>query len=131
MISFFDTNIYCYQKNSSSVLKKIKFMRGSELCFTPDASVSKNSRSQIIYNRIDVLKCFAQNAIEKHLFSFLIIKKENLAQVFSCEFCKIFKNSYFTKDLRLIASGFWRSNYPKQYKKCYTKNCLFGHNNYI
>ena len=27
------------------------------------------------------------------------IKKETLAQVFSCEFCKIFKNTFFTEHL--------------------------------
>ena len=33
------------------------------------------------------------------------IKKETLAQVFSCEFCEIFKNTYFTEHLRMTASG--------------------------
>ena len=28
------------------------------------------------------------------------IKKEALAQVFSCEFCQIFKNTFFTENLR-------------------------------
>ena len=32
------------------------------------------------------------------------IKKEALAQVFSCEFCKIFKNTFFTEQLRVTAS---------------------------
>ena len=27
------------------------------------------------------------------------IKKEAVAQMFSCEFCKIFKNSFFTEQL--------------------------------
>ena len=31
------------------------------------------------------------------------IKKETLAQVFSCEFCKIFKNTFFVKHLRITA----------------------------
>ena len=37
--------------------------------------------------------------------SFLInfINKETLAQVLSCEFCKIFKNIFFTKHLRATA----------------------------
>ena len=33
------------------------------------------------------------------------IKKETLAQVFSCEFCEIYKNTFFTEHLRAIASG--------------------------
>ena len=30
------------------------------------------------------------------------IKKESLAQVFSCEFCEIFKNIFFTEQLRRL-----------------------------
>ena len=36
--------------------------------------------------------------------SLLIQKKKNLAQVFSCEFCEIFKTTFFTKHLRKTAS---------------------------
>ena len=32
------------------------------------------------------------------------IKKETLAQVFLCEFCEIFKNTFFTEDLMETAS---------------------------
>ena len=32
------------------------------------------------------------------------IWKETLAQVFSCEFCDIFKNTFFTEHLRPVAS---------------------------
>ena len=31
------------------------------------------------------------------------IKKETLAQVFSCEFCEIFKNTFLTEHLRRVA----------------------------
>ena len=33
-----------------------------------------------------------------------LLKKETLAQVFSCEFCEIFKNAFFAKHLRMTAS---------------------------
>ena len=33
------------------------------------------------------------------------IKKDTLAQVFSCEFCKISTNTFFTEHLRTTASG--------------------------
>ena len=33
------------------------------------------------------------------------IKKETLAQVFSCEFCEISKNTFFTEHLRMTASA--------------------------
>ena len=41
------------------------------------------------------------------------IKKETLTQVFSCEFCKIFKNTFFTERLRTTASAdyLWVKNY--------------------
>ena len=31
------------------------------------------------------------------IFNFIVIKKETLAQVFSCEFRNIFKNTFFTE----------------------------------
>ena len=33
-------------------------------------------------------------------------KKEALAQVFSCEFCEILKNTFFTENLWTIASSY-------------------------
>ena len=36
-----------------------------------------------------------------------VIKKETLAQVFSCEFCEISKNTFFTEHLRATASECW------------------------
>ena len=38
---------------------------------------------------------------------FNFIKIEALAQVFSCEFCKIFNNTFFTEHLRTTASDFF------------------------
>ena len=35
-----------------------------------------------------------------------IIKKKTLAQVFSCEFCEFFKNTFFTEHFRTTAPGF-------------------------
>ena len=47
------------------------------------------------------------------------IKKETLAQVFSCEFCKISKNTFFTEHLPTTASVFYAlfvfGNYFAQY----------------
>ena len=34
------------------------------------------------------------------------IEKETLAQVFSCDFCEIFKNIFFTEHLRATASAY-------------------------
>ena len=33
-----------------------------------------------------------------------LLKKKDLAQVFSCEFCEIFNNTFFTEHLRVTAS---------------------------
>ena len=35
-----------------------------------------------------------------------LLKKEIMAQMFSCEFCEIFKNTFFTEHLRRSASDF-------------------------
>ena len=50
---------------------------------------------------LDKIKCFyfATTKLFKHT-----IKKETLAQVFSCEFCEISKNTFFTKHLWATAS---------------------------
>ena len=37
------------------------------------------------------------------------IKKETLGQVFSCEFCKTFNNTFFTEHLRTTASKVTRN----------------------
>ena len=41
------------------------------------------------------------------------IKKETLAQVFSCEFCEIFENIFFTEHLRTTAPG-CKTNYSSE-----------------
>ena len=47
----------------------------------------------------------SQNSQENTLaLAYNFIKKETLAQVFSCEFCKIFKNTLFTEHLWATAS---------------------------
>ena len=40
----------------------------------------------------------------KHLCQSLFFKKEALAQVFACQFCKIYKNAFFTEHLLTTAS---------------------------
>ena len=42
---------------------------------------------------------------------FFFIKKKTLAEVFSCEFCEISKNTFFTEDLRTTASKFFISQF--------------------
>ena len=57
--------------------------------------------------RKDVLRNFAKFT-GKHLFQRLFFKKESLAQVFSCEFCEISKNTFFTEHLQATASNLGR-----------------------
>ena len=75
----------------------------------------------------------------KHLYLFLIklpatLLKKTLAQVFSCEFCGIFKNTFFTEHLwwllliiyEIIAKvlSFWFSNtFLLFQRKFYRKSC--------
>ena len=42
--------------------------------------------------------------IKFRVLTFSFIKKETLAQVFSCEFCEISKKTFFTEHLRAISS---------------------------
>ena len=54
------------------------------------------------------------------------IKKETLAQVFSCEFCKISKNTIFAE--HLWATAFEEKNYVSQTYSWYYSNFLFRTN---
>ena len=60
----------------------------------------KSSCSQM-FSKIGVLKNFA---IFTGKYLWWIYSKENQTQVFSCEYCKIFKNTYFEEHLRTAAS---------------------------
>ena len=46
------------------------------------------------------------NKVASQAKAFNFIKKESLAQAFSCEFCEISKNAFFIRDLRTTASEF-------------------------
>ena len=68
-------------------------------------SEAANRRCSI---KISVLKNFAiftgKHLCQSLFLSCHFIKKETLAQGFSCDFCKIFKNTFFTKHLWMTAS---------------------------
>ena len=49
--------------------------------------------------------CFFNNVAGLRPMACTFIKKETLTQVFSCEFCKIFKNTFFTEHLQMTASA--------------------------
>ena len=62
------------------------------------------------HQKCSIKKAVLRNFVKftrKHLYQshFNFIRKETQVQVFSCEFCEIFKNTCFTKHLRATASG--------------------------
>ena len=54
------------------------------------------------------------------LFNF--IKKETLAQVFSCEFCQISKNTFFYRTPLVAPSKTWRAEEKKLCYRCFPEN---------
>ena len=63
-----------------------------------------------------VRRCFIKKVFLKYLYQTQacnFIKKKNLAQVFSCEFCEISKNTFFTEHLRWLLLH--KSNTNPQY----------------
>ena len=62
------------------------------------------------HQRCSIKKGVVRNFVKftrKHLCQslFNFSRKETLVQVFSCEICEIFKNTFFTEHLRATASG--------------------------
>ena len=76
----------------------------------------------------DDLKNFI-NFIGKHMCGYLFsaitglqfLEKETPTQLFSSEFCEIFKNTLFTEHFRTTASGY-RNNMPRGFKTKCKKN---------
>ena len=70
---------------------------------------SRSSRPELFYKK--VLSEISQNSqkntcarvSEPEAWNF--IKKETLAQLFSCEFCEISRNTFFTKHFRVTSAG--------------------------
>ena len=77
------------------------------MAFENRQSFRSNSKLQKrppeVFYKKGVNKNFAQFT-GKHLYQSLFFNKEAVAQVFSCEFCKIFKNTFFTEHPRATAS---------------------------
>ena len=66
-------------------------------------STGKHLCQTLFFNKIAGLR-----PLLKHF-----IKKESLAQIFSCEFCEISKNTIFTEHLRTTASTYLRKDFIK------------------
>ena len=75
------------------------------LCKKVFLQISQNSQENTCA-RVSFLIKFKKRDIKKNLLkkSKKSIKKETLAQVFSCEFCEVSKNTFFTEQLWTTAS---------------------------
>ena len=71
---------------------------GSVLCKNVSLKISQNSQKNICVRASFLKKLQASQACN-------FIKQEPLTQVFSCEFCNIFKNTFLTKLLWTTAFG--------------------------
>ena len=81
------------------VLRKFSKFIGKQLC------------QSLFFNKVAGLRPQACN----------FIRKETLAQIFSCEFCEIFKNTFFTEHLRTTASTIsWKSR--RTLKNCFVSS---------
>ena len=64
----------------------------------------------------------------KHLYKHQacnFINKETLAQMFSCEFCEIFKSTFFIEHLQTIASILWTLVGLFENKRLFSQKTLF------
>ena len=69
---------------------------------------------------------FFKKSVRRQTCNF--IKKETLAQVFSCKFYEIFKNTFFTKHLRATASEkmFFKISVLKNFANFAGKNLFWS-----
>ena len=71
----------------------------------PKSNPKQKQPPEVLYKK-DVLKNFKKLTGKQLLpLTCNFIKKETLRQVFSCKFCKVFKNTFFTEHLPLTASS--------------------------
>ena len=70
----------------------------------PKISFSKAATRGVLRNFTKITGKHLHQSLRPEAYNF--VKKETLAQVFSCEFCEISKNTYFTEHLRTTASTF-------------------------
>ena len=66
--------------------------------------MGKHLCQSLFFNKVAGLRIFLySDCIQENTQACNFIKKETLAQVFSCEFCEISKNNFFTEHLRTTA----------------------------
>ena len=102
-----------WNKCSKNLRKSLKLKKLRMLNF----NLYRRSRPEVFYEKV-FLKisnnsqentCPRASLLIKLQASFCnFIKKETPAQVFSCEFCEIFKSTFFTEYLRVTASDLYK-----------------------
>ena len=100
---------YVYFSNIRCLLVTDSYLKNTEMFWSPN---TRSSRPEVFCEK-DVFKKFAKftgKYLCQNLFFVTlqasVLKKETLAQVFSCEFCEIFKNIYFYRTPLVTASVF-------------------------
>ena len=91
----------------SSICLINKTLQRSASTYTPTLNTKMNRISYIVRSRSSHQRCSIKKVflrISQNAEACNFIKKEALAQVFSCEFCEIFKNTFFTEHLRTTTS---------------------------
>ena len=110
----FSVKDFSYKKKR--VAKSISMLKVKLFsCFTCDTFSKKQSRSSHQRCSIGVLKNFTKftgKLLCQSLFfnkvqasGLQLYWKETLSKVFPCQFCDIFKNTFFTEYIQMIASG--------------------------
>ena len=72
-----------------------------EIAFVSVTHHKNQNQPPEVFHKKDVFKNFAKFK-GKHLCQRLFFRKETAAQVFSCEFSEIFKNTFFIEHLRWL-----------------------------
>ena len=75
------------------------------------------STSESLFNKVHFLNKFLIKTSD-------FTKKEIPTRVFSCEFCEIVKNTFFTKYLLVTASGIYFYNFNKKQDRSLVKKCF-------
>ena len=102
------------QTNFLILQKVLRILMSQKLSFIMSQRLTEAATEGALQKKVFLE--ISQNSQEKHLCQRLFfnkvagqvcnfIKKESLAQVFSCEFCKISKNTFYTEHFRTTAPG--------------------------
>ena len=105
----FESRISCTTEDLPNLLiSKVQLVNNcsrmqESLCSSPLVVTRARSSYRRYSVKQGILKYFA-NFTEKQVLGLQLYQKETLTQVFSCEICEIFKNTYLEEYLRTTVS---------------------------